>query len=76
MVKCGVFFAVRPELLNVIWTIYSFKGLIKQFSVPEIETNLLQELGKRQWIISNHQREPILGDDNKNGYKYQSYFIL
>jgi hypothetical protein len=27
MVKCCVFFAVRTEFLNVIWTVFGFKGL-------------------------------------------------
>jgi hypothetical protein len=29
MVKCGVFFAVRTEFLNVIQTSFGFKGLSK-----------------------------------------------
>jgi hypothetical protein len=31
MVKCGVFFAVRTEILNIIQTSFGFKELIKQF---------------------------------------------
>jgi hypothetical protein len=27
MVKCGVFFAVRTELLNIFYTRFGFKGL-------------------------------------------------
>jgi hypothetical protein len=27
MVKCGVFFAVRTEFLNIICTLFGFKGL-------------------------------------------------
>jgi hypothetical protein len=27
MVKCGVYFAVRTEFLNIIWTSFGFKGL-------------------------------------------------
>jgi hypothetical protein len=27
MVKCSVFFAVRTEFLNIIWTSFGFKGL-------------------------------------------------
>jgi hypothetical protein len=27
MVKCGVFFEVRTELLNIIWTSFGFKWL-------------------------------------------------
>jgi hypothetical protein len=27
MVKCGVFFEVRTEFLNIILTIFDFKGL-------------------------------------------------
>jgi hypothetical protein len=27
MVKCGVLFEVRTEFLNIIWTIFGFKGL-------------------------------------------------
>jgi hypothetical protein len=29
MVKCGVFFAVRTEFLNIIQTSFSFRGLKK-----------------------------------------------
>jgi hypothetical protein len=29
MVKCGVFFAVRAELLNIIYTNFGFRGLIR-----------------------------------------------
>jgi hypothetical protein len=29
MVKCGVFFAVRTEFLNIIYTSFGFKGLFK-----------------------------------------------
>jgi hypothetical protein len=31
MVKCGVFFAVRTEFLNIIWTSFGFKGLCVSF---------------------------------------------
>jgi hypothetical protein len=31
MVKCGVFFAVRTELLNIILASFDFKGLITFF---------------------------------------------
>jgi hypothetical protein len=27
MVKCCIFFAVRTEFLNIIWTSFGFKGL-------------------------------------------------
>jgi hypothetical protein len=27
MVKCGVFFAVRTEFINIIYTRFGFKGL-------------------------------------------------
>jgi hypothetical protein len=27
-VKCGVFFAVRTELLNIIWTSFGYKGSV------------------------------------------------
>jgi hypothetical protein len=33
MVKCCVFFAVRTEFLNIIWTSFGFKGLILYGSV-------------------------------------------
>jgi hypothetical protein len=31
MVKCGVLFEVRAESLNIIWTIFGFKGLISSY---------------------------------------------
>jgi hypothetical protein len=32
MVKCSVFFAVRTELLNIIYTSFGFKGLNRNLS--------------------------------------------
>jgi hypothetical protein len=32
MVKCGVFFAVRTELLNIIQASFVFKGLNKPYT--------------------------------------------
>jgi hypothetical protein len=29
MVKCGIFFAVRTEFLNIIYTRFGFKGLMR-----------------------------------------------
>jgi hypothetical protein len=33
MVKCCVFFAVRTEFLNIIWTRFGFSGLIKHIFI-------------------------------------------
>jgi hypothetical protein len=45
MVKCGVFFAVRTEFLNIILTSFGFKGLIhmgtKDFCGKQINPNNL-----------------------------------
>jgi hypothetical protein len=34
MVKCGVFFAVRTEFLNIIYTCFGFKGLMIAIVYP------------------------------------------
>jgi hypothetical protein len=35
MVKCGVFFAVRTEFLNIIQTSFGFKGLREEIKPAE-----------------------------------------
>jgi hypothetical protein len=46
MVKCGVFFAVRTEFLNIIQTSFGFKGLkwiLKKYDLKaRTEFNLLK----------------------------------
>jgi hypothetical protein len=43
MVKCGVFFAVRTEFLNIIYTCYGFKGLnIVQFYYENSIMHMIQ----------------------------------
>jgi hypothetical protein len=42
MVKCGVFFAVRTEFLNIILMSFGFKGLNVRLSVP-VSAALKQE---------------------------------
>jgi hypothetical protein len=40
MVKCGVFFAVRTEFLNIIYTCFGFKGLILEFKISELKVTI------------------------------------
>jgi hypothetical protein len=42
MVKCGVFIAVRTELLNIILAIFCFKGLITVPGVFPFSTKKIQ----------------------------------
>jgi hypothetical protein len=35
MVKCGVFFAVRTEFLNIIQPSFGFKGIVMWWTVSE-----------------------------------------
>jgi hypothetical protein len=37
MVKCGVFFAVRPECLNIVLTGCGFKGLKSCFGISGVK---------------------------------------
>jgi hypothetical protein len=43
-VKCDVFFAVRTEFLNIVYTSLRFKGFIfNYYIIPELKSELLKK---------------------------------
>jgi hypothetical protein len=44
MVKCGVLFEVRVGFLNIIQTIFGFKGLKSNIFPPDVFIGLLTDL--------------------------------
>jgi hypothetical protein len=75
MVKCGVFFAVRTEFVNNIYTSFGFKGLITRGTV-ELRCLLLGI----QWDEDDAEREisrplnpPFCA--HKNCHKGQTWVI-
>jgi hypothetical protein len=67
MVKCGVLFRARAELLNIIWTIFSFKGLrmklIGMGGKDEYNSRRLINLKCcSQWLIKDCVYHGLTGD--------------
>jgi hypothetical protein len=60
MVKCGIFFSVRTEFLNIILTSFGFKGLIEWWADPVIfrETVMERNISQHFMEISGQLYAP------------------